>query len=420
LPGLFRRPRGALGAPQTVRPSFRDVRFGLLAAGETVNSTGSWASAIVLWGFAAYRFNASPYAVSLTILCWAVPSAVLSPLLGVWVDRIGPQKALVAGYLAAGAAALGMAAAGSLAVLDVAAVGYGIAHSPAGVAANVLTPRIVADDDLLAANALLGGASSAGAVAGPLAASVALALSGFPAAFILDAATYLVGAAVVLPLPLRPAPPAQPTGWRRELRDGIVLVARHRRVQLIMVLSAAVTFTSVAFLVVEPLYSRHVLHRPPSQFALFEAASSIGATLASLVIPRFKAHLTGRRVLGASGACYGLAACLFTGTTFVPAAYTGAFLWGISAAVFSTVTITTLQRAVPAAVHSRVMGVTAAVDSWFETIGLPLGGVTLAGLGIRAGALALAGVATLAGLAVALTSLDPSSDPVPDREGASH
>jgi predicted MFS family arabinose efflux permease len=138
------------------------------------------------------------------------------------------------------------------------------------------------------------------------------------------------------------------------------------------------------------------------------------------MIPRFKAHLTGRRVLGAIGACYGLAACLFTGTTFVPAAYTGAFIWGITAAVFSTVTLTTLQRAVPAAVHGRVMGVTAAVDSWVETIGLPLGGLTLAGLGIRAGGPTLAGVAILAGLTVALTSPAPSpSDPAPDQEGAS-
>ncbi|HUZ22439.1 MAG TPA: MFS transporter [Streptosporangiaceae bacterium] len=322
------------GTPVVVRPSFRDARFGLLVAGEAVNSIGGWASAIVLWGFAAYRFNASPYAVSLTIMCWAAPPAVLSPLLGVWVDRIGPRKALVAGYAAAAAAALGMAAAGSLAVLDVAAAGYGVARSLAGPAANALPPRIVADDDLLAANALLGGASSAGAVVGPLAASVALALSGFPAAFILDAASYLIGAAVVLPLPLRPVPPPEQTGWRREFMDGIKLVARHRGVQLIVVMSAAVTFTSAAFLVVEPLYARHVLHRPPSQFALFEAASEIGAILASLVIPRFKDRLTGRRVLGASGACPGLAACLFTGTTLVPAAYVGAFTWGVTGAVF--------------------------------------------------------------------------------------
>ena len=81
---------------------------------------GGWASAIVLWGFAAYRFNASPYAVSVTIVCWAAPPALLSPVLGVYIDRIGPKAAVVAGYCAAALAAIGMAAAGSLAELALA------------------------------------------------------------------------------------------------------------------------------------------------------------------------------------------------------------------------------------------------------------------------------------------------------------
>lgn len=125
-----RRPRRGLpGLPPVVRPSFRDPRFALLVAGEAVNSIGGWASAIVLWGFAAYRFNASPYAVSLTIVCWAAPPALLSPLMGVYIDRIGPRAAVVAGYCGAACAAVGMAAAGSLAKLAIAAVGYGSARA---------------------------------------------------------------------------------------------------------------------------------------------------------------------------------------------------------------------------------------------------------------------------------------------------
>src|SRR5581483_2673982 len=99
----------------------------------------------------------------------------------------------VAGYCGAAGAALAMAAAGSLTVLDLAAVAYGILRALTGPAASALPPRIVADDDLLAANALLGTAASVGQVAGPLAASAALALSGFPAAFLVDAASYLIG-----------------------------------------------------------------------------------------------------------------------------------------------------------------------------------------------------------------------------------
>ena len=130
-----RRPRRGLpGMPPVVRPSFRDPRFALLVAGEAVNSIGGWASAIVLWGFAAYRFNASPYAVSLTIVCWAAPPALLSPLMGVYIDRIGPRAAVVAGYCGAACAAVGMAAAGSLAELAIAALGV---HAGAAALARI-------------------------------------------------------------------------------------------------------------------------------------------------------------------------------------------------------------------------------------------------------------------------------------------
>ncbi len=393
---FFRRPRRAIS--RVVRPSFRDPRFGLLVAGETVNSIGGWGAAIVLWGFAAYRFDASAYAVSVTIVCWAAPPAVLSPLMGVYIDRIGPRAAVVAGYCGAACAALGMAAASSLTELAIAAAAYGSARALAGPAASALPPRIVADDDLLAANALLGAAASAGQVAGPLVASAALALWGFPVAFIADAASYLIGAAVVAPLPLRPAPEVQRPGWRRELSEGIALLARRRAVQLVLAVSAAVTFTSAAFLVVEPLYARHVLHRPPSQFALFEAAAGTGAILTGLAVSRLRARLTGGKILMTSGVGYGLAACLFTGTTSVPAAYAGAFCLGVAGTVFGAVALTTLQQVVPVPAHGRVMGLSATIQSWVETIALPLGGVTLAALGIRAGALALAGVSVAAGL----------------------
>ena len=335
----------------------------------------------------------------MTIVCWAAPPAVLSPLAGVCVDRIGPRAAVLAGYGGAAGAALAMAFAGSLAWLDVAAAAYGVMRALAGPAAGALPPRIVAGDDLLAANALLGAAASAGQVAGPLAASAALALSGFPAAFVLDAVTYLIGAAAVAALPLRPAAgePERP-GWRRELADGVRLAAGLRTVRRVVLLSAAVTFTSASFLVVEPLYARHVLHRPPSQFALFEAAAGAGAILTGLVIPRVRDRLAGRAAPAASAACYGLAAALFTGTTWVPAAYAGAFAWGMTGAVFGTVAVTALQRAAPVAAHGRVMGLSATLQSGVETVALPLGGVTMTALGVRGGAPCLAVVAVAAGV----------------------
>jgi MFS family permease len=390
-----------------VRPSFRDPRFALLLAGQSVNSVGSWASAIVLWGFAAYRFHASPEAISLTVLCWSVPSAVLSPLTGALTDRFGPRPMLIAGYLGAAAAALAMAAAGSLAVLDAMAAAYGVAMSLSGPAGSALPPRVVESGDLLAANSLLGVTGSIGQVAGPLAASVLLAFAGFRAAFDADAATYLAGVIVLLPLPLLPRPDVSPgpakRARRRALTAGVAAVARDPGLRLVVLARVAVSFTSGAFLVVEPLYARRVLGRPPSQFALFEAVIGIGAIVTGLAIPLVRRRLPGTgswvTALAAGALGYGLAAALFTGTTWVLAAYLGAFAWGASGTVFYTVAATALQRLAPADALGRVAGAVSTAESASGTVAMPIAGALLAVAGIRSGALVLAGVAVAAGAA---------------------
>jgi hypothetical protein len=345
---------------------------------------------------------------------------VLGPLTGALADRFGPRAMMIAGYLAAAAAALAMAAAGSLAFLDVMAAAYGVARSLSGPAASALPPRVVEADDLLAANSLLGVTSSIGQIGGPLAASVLLATVGFSAAFVADAATYLAGVIVLLPLPLLPLPaePARsPQGscgpapaesgsaaGRPRLRAataGVVAVGRDPGLRLVALAGMAVMFTSGAFLVVEPLYARHVLGRPASQFALFEAAIGMGAIVTGLVLPRVSGRLTGTgattKALAGGAIGYGLAAALFTGTTWIPAAYFGAFAWGASGMVFYTVAATALQRLAPAGTLGRVAGAISTAESATETASMPLAGALVAVAGIRAGALAVAAVAVAAG-----------------------
>jgi predicted MFS family arabinose efflux permease len=388
--------------------SLRDPRFAFLVIGQSVNSVGSWASAIVLWGFAAYRFNASPEAISVTVVCWSVPPVILSPLTGGLTDRFGPRAMLIAGYLAAAAAALAMAAAGSLAFLDVMAAAYGVARSLSGPAGTALPPRIVAPDDLLAANSLLNVTSSIGQVAGPLAASALLAAAGFSAAFAADAATYLVGVVALLPLRLRPAPAAEPDkpderGGQPRLRAafaGAEAVALDPGLRRVALAGMGVVFTSGAFLIVEPLYARHVLGRPPSQFALFEAAIGAGAIVTGLALPRIGRRWPGggtTTALAAGAIGYGLAAALFTGTRWIPVAYVGAFAWGASGMVFFTVAATALQRLAPAGTLGRVAGVISTAESAAETAGMAAAGPIVGVAGIRLGALALAAVAISAG-----------------------
>ena len=88
----------------------RQPRLALLFAGSALNAIGSWATLIALWGFAAYRFHASPGQVALLGLAWSIPGAVLSPLAGAPIDRFGPRVVMIASNILGVATALMMAA----------------------------------------------------------------------------------------------------------------------------------------------------------------------------------------------------------------------------------------------------------------------------------------------------------------------
>lgn len=396
-----------------VRPSFRDPRFAFLLAGQSANWVGSWAASIVLWGFAAYRFGASPEAISVTALCWSGPPMALTAFTGGLTDRFGPRVMLIVGYLCSAVTSLGMAAAGSLPLLDVAAAACGAARSLCSPASSALPARVVEADDLLSANSLLGVTASIGQVAGPLAASVLMASTGFRVAFAADAATYLVGALAVFPLPLLPLSdkPAEAgavtkgrsahRAWWLRTTAGAAAVTRDPGLRRVALARMGVIFTSGAFLVIEPLYARHVLDRPPSQFALFEAAVGIGAIVTGLALPVIRRRLPAARpavrFLAAAAISYGVAAALFTGTPWALVAYLAAFAWGAGGTVFYTVAATALQRLAPPGKLGRVAGAISTAESAVETGSMPVAGALVAIIGLHTGALALAAVAIVAG-----------------------
>ena len=95
-----------------------------------------------------------------------------------------------------------------------------------------IPPRLVPDDQLVRANALLGGAQDLAIVVGPLAAAAVNSRWGLEGAFFADAATFFVGALVALRIRIEPVPRdrrrTRRSTWR-ELREGALARASHPR-----------------------------------------------------------------------------------------------------------------------------------------------------------------------------------------------
>src|SRR3954454_20771935 len=143
--------------------------FGLLLLGQAVNATGSWVAIIAIWGFAAFKFDVGPGDIALLFVVLSVPGALLGPLLGIPIDRLGPRRTLVLANLLGVVDSLLLTQADSYLAIILLALPLGLIEALAAASLDAIPPRLVADAQLVSANALLGGAQDLAIVVGPVA-----------------------------------------------------------------------------------------------------------------------------------------------------------------------------------------------------------------------------------------------------------
>lgn len=394
----------------------RQGPFARLFAGSALNSLGTWATLIALWGYAGVHFHVGPSGIALIGLTWAGPAALLSPFAGVPVDRFGPKRVLIASFVVGVASSLAMVGAGSFAVLVALALLAGTVEAVGKPAAMALPARLVDPSDLLTANAMIGAAEQSAIIFGPLVGSAAIAAWGIRAAFLIDAATFVIGALAVASLRVPPIgignQPESATGpgragraaWR-DMKAGLALARRIDAVRRTLLLAVAVFMSWGAFFVLEPLYVRTVLHRSPALLGLFQTVFGTGLVLTSIVLPRLGDRLVSVRALAATVGLSGLAAVTYVGTRSLPVAFVGVFAWGVDVAFFMAPMQTLLQRSTPARAQGRVLALAAAAEGVGSLATIPLAGIAVGLIGVGGTGAVVGGSALAVGIGAWLAAV---------------
>ncbi len=388
--------------------------FGVLLLGQTINAVGNWVAIIAIWGFAAFRFDAGASDLALLFVALSVPGAVLGPLLGVPIDRLGPRRTLVLANGLGFLDALALTQAQSYEAVIVLALPLGLIEALASASLDALPPRLVDDDDLVTANALLGGAQDLAIVAGPVLAAVVNVRWGLAGAFVADAATYLVGMAAALPLRVSSLATTVGSTWS-ELREGLGLVRRTPGLRWTL----GVTGTTFAlwglFGVLEPLYVRDVLGESDTVFALLQTVFGVGLVGAGLALAKIGDRVARPRYVAIATIASGATAALYLGTSSLPVAFVGVFLWGVDVAFFFVPAKTLLQRYAPTSAHGRVLSINQTLEPLADLGMAPVAAVLVGALGIQLLGV-VGGVAAAVAGAVALrrvAHLGPLPPPVP-------
>lgn len=383
----------------------RDRRLALLVLGQAVNEIGSWCALVAIWGFASFHFHASAGEIALLGLAWALPPVLLGPVAGIPVDRLGPKRVLIAADSLAAGVALLFLLAGSFEALVALAALDGVTKAFSEPAFHSLPPRLVDDEHLAAVNGLLATATQSAIAFGPLLAATAIGAFGFSGAFVVDAVTYAVGIAVLVPFRIgpvaRPAVGDAPaSGVVGEMREALGIVAARPAMKGLLALGFSVYLIWGAFIVVEPLYVREVLHGSASKFALLQTTFGVGILGAGVFVTRLRDRVVRWSAVCLAAVGSGLAAIAYVSTANEVIAFGGIFVWGVATAFFIAPLRTLMQRATPMAAHGRVFALDGMLHNFGDLVSLPLVGLAAATVGVQVAGAAMAIVPVTGGVGV--------------------
>src|SRR5215210_4547257 len=371
-------------------PLLRNVRFLRLWIGQGTSFVGDAVSMVALVVLVV-QITGSASAVGGALVARLLPT-IASPLAGVLADRVDRRVVLVASDLARAGLVLGLVFL------------MGLARTVFNPTVRAAFPSVVGEGDLTRANALIGGTFSTSIMLGPALGGVLVASIGVDAAFLADAATYLVSAILLsgIPLPRPRQESEEEEGFVQELRSGFGYLIG-ARVPLVIVLGAFLTILTInATVPAEVFLAKETFGAGDAGYGLLVSLWGGGMVVGSAMMAALgnRINLVFLYFLSIFVGAFAL-----VGTGIAPAfvlALGALTVEGAATGVDNVATDTILQKRVPDAFLGRVFSIRFLGYSAGEALAYPAGGLLVDALGPRSTYI-LAGLATAtAGLLVLL------------------
>ena len=360
-----------------------------------------------------FSLTGSGLAVSGAVVFEALPVLAFGALAGAVVDRLPRRRVMITADLARAALAVLMSQATAIPAIYALAFGLALGGVFHGPAYQSLVPAVVPARILGRANALTWSTVQSTHVLGAALGGSAIALVGASGAFLLNAATFLLSALLLLrvPEPASPTSTVRQTRLRAEARQGVEFIRADPfirqllAVQLLAVLSVGGTGALLIVLATQQLGVDE------SDFGLLVAALGVGAVIGPLLFGRLIDRIDSPVLVFIPYLVRGVidAALAFLTGFWIPAALL--LLYGINTSTGGVAYTTLLQRRIPAEYRGRVFSAFNVVWQGGRLASLALAGVLVDALSVQVlyiGAGVLLVLAGLLGLRAMRTAAEPA------------
>lgn len=370
--------RRTASLPASLRhPSFRHLWIAL-----TASRFGDELTMLALvW--IMLKLTGSGAAVGLVLLCFQAPTLVTSPLVGRLLDQYQPRLVMSIDNFCRALIIAAIPALHWLNALEVWHI-YVLAllagsFSPATeVGVPVIVPRLVANEELEGANALLAMAWEIATLAGPAIAGFLVDFLGGPAVLLIDVTTFLFMTVVTCSIPAARSERTYESAPERWSLLGFGTLMRMKAVRLLTALTLLLLFVQGLQSVALAVYSQRTLAAGASEYGLLMSAFGGGSVLGLLAINRLLAqHEHPGIMLAVIFVLFGLLVFPLTFLRSLRAAMLFLALAGVFAAPYFVIVRSLMQRLVPARLRGEIFGAQGALSISGYPLGGALGGALL-------------------------------------------
>jgi predicted MFS family arabinose efflux permease len=384
--------------------------FRRLYAARLISFAGDWFLVIPLLGL-VYESSGSPLAAAAVLAAQALPALVLAPFTGAAADRLDRKRILVISDLVRGALVLGLLAVHAIGgvwfpLVIIALEGAGAAFFYA--ASGGALPNVVPEDQLAAANVLMSSAWGAMLALGAALGGVFAAVFSRDAAFVVNAASFLVSAALVarIAVPLQEPVRTATASFVDSTRDALRYALAHRPVTALLTAKAVHALTAGGAVALFAVMSFTLYDGGDAGTGVLFGARGLGNLFGPIIAFRLVGP-SPARILGAIGYAMALWGAAYVGVGASPWLLTAALLvmvghmGGGTQFTFSNYG---LQELCPDQIRGRIF----ALDFGLDTLAISVSALAVGALAetvsIRLLIVALGVIALVFGLAWAIVT----------------
>ncbi len=341
--------------------ALRHPNFRLFFAGQTISLIGTWMVRIAT-SWLVYRLTGSALLLGVVGFVGQIPSFLLAPFAGVWVDRMDRRKLLVWTQVLLAAQSLTIAALiflHRITMTQIIALSIlqGVVNAFDMPARQSFVVQMVEDKrDLGNAIAINSSMVNLARLVGPALAGFIIAGLGEAPCFLIDGVSYLAVIASLLMMQLKPLGFARAkTSMLHQLAEGWTYVRAFTPIRDILLLFGVVSLMAMPFLVLMPIFATEILHGDSHTLGYLMGASGLGALIAALSLAARKSVVGLTQVVPYAALLFGAALIAFGFSRSLPLSLLLMALTGFGMMQGMASSNTIIQTLVPEQKRGRVM-----------------------------------------------------------------